>query len=117
MLEQILVLFSLLTIQSGRFQKDPRVPVTIEVLRDVILERPDPSVRNTPRRRGVLETWSTMEEPTTIKKGARFQTVEILGEGGCVIELQRERYSLSSCWWMSGFTDRQEDFFRVLPRR
>ena len=87
-----------------------RLPVTIEAVRDVTIRRPDTRL-NRRQPRGVLD--GPNNDPIIIKKGMRFLMVEVMGEGGGVIEFERQRFTQSSCWWLDGFTDHQADFFRV----
>jgi hypothetical protein len=53
-------------------------------------------------------------ESFTIKKGQRFLMVKVYSEGECRIEFERRQYDVSSCPWMDGFTDHQEDVFKVV---
>ena len=43
--------------------------------------------------------------------------VKIYDEGGCRIEFEKKRYDVSSCPWLDGFTDHQQDVFRVVSTR
>ena len=52
-----------------------------------------------------------------IKKGQTFQMVKIDGEGGCRIRFETREYSLGSCPWLDGFTDRQADIFEVILKK
>jgi hypothetical protein len=49
-----------------------------------------------------------------IRKGQKFQVVEVTGEGGCNIEFATSKYGLGSCPWDPGFQDRQSDIFVVV---
>ena len=87
------------------------VPITIEVLKDV-------PVRTSERRsdgsfgleRGKLYSNQSFQ----IAAGERFRMIQMLTEGECRIEYHGSSYLLSSCPWMSGFTDHQEDIFRIV---
>jgi hypothetical protein len=50
----------------------------------------------------------------TVKKGQRFLMVKVYEEGGCRIEFEKKQYDVSSCPWLDGFRDHQEDVFRVV---
>src|ERR1700682_6503974 len=95
-------------------QPRPRVPVTIEVARDVEvkpyseLRRPDGSYLK--QMRGTLYIARTFKG-FWIEKGHTFQMVKIYGEGGCRIRFEKREYDLGSCPWLEGFTDRQTDIF------
>jgi hypothetical protein len=120
MLEFILIACCELFLQ--RTQASPRLPVTIEAVGDVTLRSPDPRLGNQRAPRGVLDARCmrdcvSNEEPITIKQGTRFLMIKILSEGGCIIQFDRRQYTLISCWWLDGFTDHQEDFFRVVPSK
>jgi hypothetical protein len=52
-----------------------------------------------------------------IKKGDHFQMIEIHAEGGCRIRIKQAEYDLGSCYWLEGFSDSQEDFFKVVSGR
>ena len=82
------------------------VPVTIEVTRDVPVKA----------SQGYFQERGTLYSSTdfVIPKGERFRTVELGAEGSCEIEYQRERFPLSSCPWMPGFTDHQSDIYVVV---
>jgi hypothetical protein len=89
-----------------------RFPVTIEALQDVAAH-----AEETGRQvRGVL--YVGRGQSFTIKKGRRFLMVKILyDEGGCRIEFEKRQYDVSSCPWLDGFTDHQEDVFKVVSGR
>jgi hypothetical protein len=88
-----------------------RLPVTIEVKQDVNVRtserRPDGSFG---QERGSLYS----SEAFQIKKSQRFQMIKIYTEGECRIRFQRKEYDLSSCPWLDGFADHQEDIFKVI---
>jgi hypothetical protein len=88
-----------------------RLPVTIEALRDV----PAHAEETRGQARGVLNLGRG--ESFTVKKGQRFLMVEIHDEGGCRIQFEKKQYDVSSCPWLDGFTDHQEDVFKVVSGR
>jgi hypothetical protein len=94
---------------SAQAQTNPnwQLPATIEVLRDVKAGRGS-------YERGRLGLDS---DEFVIKKGDRFQMIEIHAEGGCRIRLKQAEYDLASCFWLEGFTDSQADFFKVVSGR
>jgi hypothetical protein len=98
---EILLVCCAFSFQPAHAQADPRVPQTIEAVRDVILQHPPSHPLDQHKPRGVLDAPNV--DPITIKKGKRFVMVEILEEGGCTIEFERRQYDVSSCWWLSGF--------------
>ena len=90
------------------------LPVTLKVTQDVEAK---PYSRSEPHRRGTLEMGRDAKA-FTIKKGETFQMVELLGEGGCRIRFLKKDYSLGSCPWLEGFTDRETDIYQpVVTRR
>jgi hypothetical protein len=52
--------------------------------------------------------------PFRLRKGQRFQMVEIGQEGGCRIRVNEREYDLSSCPWLPGFTDPQSDIYEIV---
>lgn len=85
-----------------------RLPVTIEALRDVLAL----SAEKGSQKRGVLYVGGG--NSFTIKKGERFLMVKVYAEGECRIQFESREYDVSSCPWMDGFTDHQEDVFKVV---
>lgn len=85
-----------------------RLPVTLKVAQDVEVK---PYSRSQPHRRGTLEIGSHAK-PFTIKKGQTFQMLELLGEGECRIRFSKKVYTLGSCPWLEGFTDRETDIYQ-----
>ena len=53
-------------------------------------------------------------EKFQIKKGERFLMIEIHAEGGCTIKVQQGQFFVGSCPWLDGFTDHQEDVYKVV---
>jgi hypothetical protein len=87
-----------------------RLPVTIEAVQDVSAR---PVETGGGQARGVL--YVGRGNSFTIKKGEHFLMVKIATEGGCRIEYEKRQYDVSSCPWLDGFRDHQEDFFKVVP--
>jgi len=88
-----------------------RFPVTIEALQDV----PAHAEETGRQVRGVL--YVGLGQSFTIKKGRRFLMVKVFDEGECRIEFEKRQYDVSSCPWLDGFTDHQEDVFKVVSGR
>ncbi len=88
-----------------------RLPVTIEAVLDVSA-RP---VETGGQTRGVL--YLGRGNSFTIKKGEHFLMVKIAAEGGCRVEYEKRQYNVSSCPWLDGFRDHQEDFFKIVAGR
>jgi hypothetical protein len=82
------------------------VPITIEVTRDV----PVKASQGPWQERGTLYSGADF----VIPKGARFRMIERGAEGSCKIEYQQQRFELSSCPWMPGFTDHQSEIYVVV---
>jgi len=95
-----------LTVEQTRWQ----FPVTIRVTQDVPAvgrgSEPDGGMR-----RGRLYIGKSS---FVIKKGQTFEMLKEEGEGGCRIRFQKREYSLGSCPWLDGFTDRQGDIFQIV---
>jgi hypothetical protein len=87
-----------------------RLPVTIEAVQDVSTRSVETGGG---QARGVL--YVGRGNSFTIKKGEHFLMVKIATEGGCRIEYEKRQYNVSSCPWLDGFRDHQEDFFKVVP--
>jgi len=88
-----------------------RFPVTIEALHDVPAQ-----VEETAQQiRGVL--YISRGPSFTVKKGRRFLMLKVNKEGGCRIEFEKRQYDVSSCPWLDGFRDHQEDVFKVVSGR
>ena len=85
-----------------------RLPATIEALRDV----PTQSVQPPRQLRGVL--YVSGGRSFTIKKGQRFLMVKVFDEGGCRIKVENREYDVSSCPWLDGFADHQQDMFKIV---
>jgi len=94
---------------AAQAQTNPnwQLPATIEALRDVKAGRG-------PYERGKL---GLDADEFVIKKGERFQMIEIHGEGGCRIRVKQAEYDLGSCYWLEGFADSETDIFKVVSGR
>lgn len=92
--------------QAGR-----HLPVTIEALKDV----PAHAEEGNAQKRGVL--YVDRGQSFTVRKGERFLMVKINQEGSCRIEFEKRQYDVSSCPWLDGFRDHQEDVFKVVSGR
>jgi hypothetical protein len=94
---------------AAQAQTNPNwhLPATIEVLRDVKAGRGA-------YERGKL---GLDADEFVLKKGERFQMIEIHGEGGCRIRITRAEYDLASCYWLEGFADSEADIFKVVSGR
>jgi hypothetical protein len=88
-----------------------RLPATIEALHDV----PAQSVQGSQQLRGVL--YVSGGRSFTIAKGQRFSMVKVYDEGECRIKFENTEYDVSSCPWLDGFRDHQEDVFKVVSGR
>jgi hypothetical protein len=67
------------------------------------------------QKRGVL--YIGRGQAFTVRKGQRFQMVKVNAEGGCRIEFEKTPYDVSSCPWLDGFRDHQDDVFKVVSGR
>jgi hypothetical protein len=92
-----------------------RVPLTIEAKQDVevLVGFASKEVR------GKLYVWQTYpghasETPFVIRRGERFQMIKDEGEGQCRIRYRGKTHQLTSCPWLDGFTDHQQDIFQIL---
>ncbi len=97
--------------QSMPRQTTWRLPVTIEALQDV----PAHAEGAGRQARGVL--YVGRGQTFTVKKGQRFLMVKLYDEGGCRIEFEKKQYDVSTCPWLDGFADHQEDVFKVVSGR
>lgn len=88
-----------------------RLPATIEAVQDISAQ----PFETQGQARGVL--YVGRGNSFTIKKGERFLMVTVGAEGGCRIEFNKKQYHASSCPWLDGFTDHQQDFFKVVSGR
>jgi hypothetical protein len=85
-----------------------RFPVPFEALKDVQAK----PVESGGQLRGTLNVGGG--KAFTIRKGQRFFMVKAYTEGECRIQFENKQYDVSSCPWMDGFADHQEDVFRQL---
>lgn len=96
---------------SFRLPHEWALPATIEVLRDV----PIRTEERGRQERGSLYVGEALGQvPARIRKGTRFQMTRIDSEGECVIRLAKQTLNVSSCPWLSGFADPQQDVFKVI---
>jgi hypothetical protein len=107
---KIIVLLMILTAPG---QVSRRLPVTIEVKRDVEVTQYTDS--HDPR--GTLYLDNIKEKAFRLKKGQRFQMLEVGQEGGCRIRYQDREYGLISCPWLEGFRDHQTDVFSIFDKK
>jgi len=105
----IIMLIALLSLPP-QVTNATRLPVTIEVKKDV--EVTHNYLNYEPR--GKLYFDGRDGKPFVLKKGQRFQMVEIGQEGGCRIKVGEMEYGITSCPWLKGFADHQTDLFRVV---
>ncbi len=98
-------IFGLAAFATG--QTKWRLPVTIETLQDVQVHATETGAQ----KRGVLYVGG--EKSFTIKKGQRFLMVRVYADGECRIQFEGAEYDVSSCPWLDGFSDHQEDVFKV----
>jgi len=90
------------------------LPATIEALRDVMIRTEDVGRQD----RATLYVVKTADAiPTKVDKGVRFQMTRIDGEGECTIRLGELTLVVSSCHWLAGFTDHEEDVYKVISGR
>jgi hypothetical protein len=98
---------------SALAQSSGSLPLTVEVRRDVEVT----PYSNSPRSRGRLYLDDLKAKAFRLKKGQRFQTIEIGQEGSCRIRFAGKEYGLVECPWVEGFRDHQTDTFRVLNKK
>jgi hypothetical protein len=79
------------------------LPITIQVKRDV-------PIRPCGFERGVLCAQASLEVP----EGERFTMVAIGQDGSCTIEYKGSHYEPSSCPWLEGFRDHQQETFVIV---
>lgn len=88
-----------------------RLPAQIEAVQDILAQ----PFETQGQVRGVL--YVGRGNSFTIKKSERFLMVTVGAEGGCRVEFNKKQYDASSCPWLDGFTDHQQDFFKVVSGR
>jgi hypothetical protein len=103
----------LLIIFAGPAQFAGHLPVTIEVKRDVEVTHNSKAHES----RGKLYLDDVKVKAFRLKKGQRFQMVEIGQEGSCRIRFGDNEYGLTSCPWLEGFSDHQTDVFKIVMKR
>jgi hypothetical protein len=103
----------LLMILTAPGQVSRRLPVTIEVKRDVEVVQ----FQKANDSRGTLYLDDFTARPFRLKKGQRFQMLEVGQEGGCRIRFEDREYGLISCPWLDGFRDHQTDVFSNVGKK
>jgi hypothetical protein len=104
---------ALLVILSGPAQVARRLPVTIEVKRDVeVTHNTEPY-----ESRGKLYLDDVKAKAFRLTKGQRFQMLKIGQEGSCRIRFEEKEYGLTSCPWLEGFRDHQTDVFSIVSEK
>ena len=104
---------ALLMILAVPGQVARRLPVTIEVKRDVEVAHYPESHES----RGTLYLDDVKAKAFRLKKGQRFQMLEVGQEGGCRIRFEEKEYGLISCPWLPGFRDHQMDIFSIIGKK
>jgi hypothetical protein len=88
-------------------------PITVEVTQDVeVIHNTKPH-----QSRGTLYLNDLYTKEFRIKKGQRFQMIQITTECGCRIRFEGKEYGLSSCPWLDGFRDHQSDVFFIVKNK
>jgi hypothetical protein len=106
-LRTVLVLF---LIVFPPIQSNKALPITIEVQRNVDVRHNTQPYES----KGVLYLYEPTAKDFRLKKGQRFQMVETLSEGGCRIRFKGKLFAITSCPWLGGFTDHQENVFCIV---
>ena len=107
------VSLALFLIFSTPIQGRKALPITIEVQRDVEVKH-----NSLPYElKGVLYLYEPTAKDFQLKKGQRFQMIEVLSEGGCRISVGGKNFAITSCPWLDGFSDHQENVFRIVPSK
>jgi hypothetical protein len=119
----MVITIAVLVVLSAPAQSPPRepssawyrrhLPVTIEVLQDVEVNRRD--VEPDAHLRGTLI--GNPGANVRIKKGQTFQMIKLYGEGECRIRFEKREWDLGSCPWLEGFRDRETDFYRPVTNK
>jgi streptogramin lyase len=104
---------ALLIIFSAPTQVAGHLPVTVEVKRDVEVSHNAASYES----RGKLSLGDAKAKAFRLKKGQRFQMVEIGQEGSCWIRFANKEYRLTSCPWLDGFRDHQTEIFSTVTEK
>ena len=108
----VTVTFSLLALWvllSTATQSNDR-PITVEVRQDVEVIHNTNSYES----RGKLYLTDLKTKEFRLKKGQKFQMIQITGEGSCRIRFEGAEYGLTSCPWLDGFRDHQTDVFVIV---
>lgn len=85
------------------------LPITIEVKQDVEVTQ-----AYSQESRGKLYLDDVEAQTFWLRKGQKFQMVEIGQEGSCRIKFEGKQYGLTSCPWLEGFSDHQTDVFSIV---
>ncbi len=85
------------------------LPITIEVKQDVEVTQ-----AYSQESRGKLHLDDMEAQTFWLRKGQKFQMVEIGQEGSCRIKFEGKEYGLTSCPWLEGFSDHQTDVFSIV---
>jgi hypothetical protein len=85
-------------------------PITVEVRQDVEVTHNTKPYES----RGKLYLTDLNTKEFRLKKGQRFQMIQITGEGSCRIRFEGNEYGLTSCPWLDGFRDHQTDVFVIV---
>jgi Putative zinc-finger len=88
------------------------LPITIEVKQDVEVTQ-----AYSQESRGKLRLGDVEAQAFRLRKGQRFQMVEIGQEGSCRIKFEGKEYGLTSCPWLDGFSDHQTDIFSIVTEK
>ncbi len=104
---------ALLVILSAPTQVSRHLPITVELKRDVEVAHNAESYEP----RGKLYLDDPKAKAFRLRKGERFQMVEIGQEGSCRIRFKDQDYGLTSCPWLEGFSDHQTDVFTIVSKK
>src|SRR5271165_5799809 len=103
----------------NRMAQNPRaaapsqdLAITIEVKQDVEVTQ-----AYSQESRGKLHLDNVEAQAFRLRKGQRFQMVEIGQEGSCRITFEGKEYGLTSCPWLEGFSDHQADVFSIVTEK
>jgi hypothetical protein len=86
------------------------IPITVEVRKDVEVTHNTKPYES----RGKLYLTDLNTKEFRLKKGERFQMIQMTGEGSCRIRFEGKEYGLTSCPWLDGFRDHQTDVFVIV---
>ena len=110
-LSTLLLAYPALCIAAGVQWDGTTTPITIQVSKDVpvrsMLQHSQTGAR---MERGVL--YST--EEFVIAGGEQFTVKELSAEGMCTVVYRSRSHFLHACPWMPGFSDPQDDIFKII---